>query len=367
MHNTVYDYLMQTSFNVNNGFTGDDRYDYGDTTGWGGAYFYTLQMVNKATDKDRQIANLLLDREKHLIDDLESSGGVMGYMMDPAKTLDLAETFIGIIGPYMGGECLRGQLFCTIIEQYYDQFKILLSPSMIQGIETMNLPYYGPTTIVGGMAGLLLQYPITFSKGEKKDEIYQCAVNTINTLDELVYDSVKNNYCYWNNTDHDFLYVYSTCSTLLGLFRLYYISKDSQYLNKSLRILEGLQGLYSEKYQSYFAAENDDKYFDIYDELGQSHYKEEYIPLSGSNYLTYCYLMAFELTQDFHYLEYAALLLDFIQNNLYDGHQRVEHHLEFGQVSDPSHYCSGCNVQLLYNILLYNLAKQGYSIMEWND
>jgi len=334
--------------------------DEGDSNAYYPTLIYSLALEGLASETELAVAAEMTGREITLIDGLSESGIVSA--LDDAT--QLSEVYIGIAGLLKAYEATRRPEYLEAIRKYFAVFAPLVTESSsilkMDYLMNINIPWYGPTTIFGGLAGFFLQYPLSVPKAEDRAGITDTGIAVISKLDDLVYDPARKNFRYMPGSE-DFLYLYSSVCTVQGLLRAHLITKESGYLDQAKGVMESMESLFDQESGGYLAAEYDSRYFAAYEKLGQTRYFQKYIPLSGANYLTYTDLLLYQITREEIYLTRAARILDFIQKKLYVNGQ-VHHHLLNGTL-ETGEYCAGCNFQLLYNIYLYDRLKKGGKVL----
>jgi len=339
---------------------GDVIPDEGDSNAYYPALVFSLALEGRASERELAIAAEMAAREITLIDGLSESG-IISSLDDATK---LSEVYIGIAGLFKAYESTRRPEYLEAIRKYFAIFAPLVteSPSLLKMdyLMNINIPWYGPTTIFGGLAGFFLQYPLSLPQAEDREGLTDTGLAIISKLDDLAYDPARKNFRYMINSE-DFLYLYSSVCTVQGLLRAHLVTKESAYLDQAKGVMEAMESLFDDESGGYLAAEYDPRYFAAYQQLEQVHYDHKYIPLSGANYLIYTDLLLYQITWEEIYLIRAARILNFIQAKLYVNGQ-IHHHLLDGTL-ETGEYCAGCNFQLLYNIYLYDRLKKGGKVL----
>jgi len=369
LYHNIYTHLMEDEVcsECPNYENGDLKTDFGDGTAYAPALFYSLKKEGRTTDYENKIAGEMTEREIQLINSLYENG-IFTFIGEGLKDpLVISEVFVGIAGLFIAYEAGPSDKYRDAIVKYYEALRPVIDTpdsNYFDSFLKVNIPWYGPVTLYGGLSGFFLQYPFTPGLNPKEGEQYaRVGLFILDKLNEKVFDSSRNNYKYMDNELYTFIYQYSNITVMQGLLRAYLYTGDETYLHRSKAVMETLEGLWSDQYQGYLSAENDARYFDLYDAIGNSQYRNEYIPLSGSNYMIYANLIMYQITGDEKYHNRVRKLLDFIETKLY--HDGIAwHDIQHGQVSDR--YCSGCNFQLLYNIYLYDRLLKGKKILEPN-
>ncbi len=354
--------LCESCENYNNG---DLLSDFGDGTAYGPALFYSLMSENRASEREIQVASEMTSREIELVNNIHENG-IFSFIGEGLRDpITISEVFVGITGIYIAYEVESDKKYEETVIKYLDAMRSLIDQPDSQSFELflkINIPWYGPVTLFGGLSAFYLQYPFTFgTKSENAKTYSDVGIFILNKLNERVFDIQRNNYKYMDNETWTFIYQYSNITVMQGLLRVYLYTGDEAYLNRAKNVMETLEFLWSEEYGGYFSAENDTKYFPLYEEAGNPQYKNEYIPLSGSNYMIYANLLMYQITGDEKYHERIKKVLKFIENKLYRN-GIAWHDIQHGQLADR--YCSGCNLQLLYNIYLYDRLLKGKKILE---
>ena len=340
---------------------GDVIPDEGDSNAYYPALIYSLSLEGRASESELAVAAEMVAREITLIDGLSQSG-IISSLNEPTK---LSEVYIGIAGLLKAYEATLRPEYLDAIHKYFAIFSPLVteSPSLLKMdyLMSINIPWYGPTTIFGGLAGFFLQYRLSVPKAEDRGSISDTGLAILSKLDDLVYDPARKNFRYMSNSE-DFLYLYSSVCTVQGLLRAHLVTKESGYLDQARAVMEEMENLYDNEYGGYLAAEHNPSYFTAYESLSQGQYQQKYIPLSGSNYLIYTNLILYQITREEIYLTRADKIFNFIETKLY-ANGKANHHLLDGTLSDADLYCAGCNFQLLYNIYLYDRLKKGGKVL----
>ncbi len=366
LYNNIYTHLMEHEVcesceNYNNG---DLLSDFGDGTAYAPALFYSLKMENRAGERELQVASEITTREIELVNNLYDKG-IFSFIGEGLKDpLIISEVFVGIAGIYIAYESEKDKKYEDTVIKYLEALRPVIDQPDSESFESflkINIPWYGPVTLYGGLSGFYLHYPFAFGRDSENAELYsQIGLFILDKLNQRVFNEIRNNYKYMDNELYTFIYQYSNITVMQGLLRAYLYTEDEFYLNRARDVMETLELLWSDKYGGYFSAENNPDYFPLYDEINNSQYRNEYIPLSGSNYMIYANLLMYQITGDEKYNEHIKKILDFIESNLY--HDGIAwHDIQFGKLSDR--YCSGCNFQLLYNIYLYDRLLKGKKIL----
>mgnify|MGYP001155473400 FL=1 len=366
LYQNVYTHLMNeevcpTCVNYKDG---DLTTDFGDATAYAPALFFSLKGEGRATADDMRVAEEMAERQIKLVTDLYQNGIYSFLSAGISDPNSISETFVGIGGIFIAYEATREEKYKDTMEKYLDTMEEIFGPSgssFLNGLLGTQIPPYGPTTVVGGVAGFYLQY--IFSVGAGRSSVHYAGVgySVLQKLNDAVFDQERMNYRYKNIPGYSFIYQYSNLTTLQGLIRAYLNTQNRAYLDRAKAVMETLELLWSDKYKGYFSAENDPKYFSIYDDIDTSEYQREYIPLSGANYQIYANILMYQVTKDEKYRKNIEKILDFIEGTLYkDG--IVWHDIQNGKLADR--YCSGCNFQLLYNIYLYDRLLKGKPVLE---
>lgn len=369
LYNNIHSHLMEKELcesceNYNNG---DLLSDFGDGTAYGPALFYSLKKEGRATDYESKIASEMTERELQLINSLYENG-IFSFIGEGLNDpLVISEVFVGIAGIFMAYEWEHNERYKDAVIKYYEAIRPIIDmpdSTTFESFLKTNIPWYGPVTLYGGLAGFFLQYPFSFAKSSPETETYtSVGLFILDKLNQRVFDNSRNNYKYMDNALYTFIYQYSNITVMQGLLRAYLYTEDESYLHRAKYVMETMEILWSDKYAGYFSAENDPIYFDLYDNINNPQYRNEYIPLSGSNYMIYANLLMYEITGDEKYNKRIKKIFDFIESKLY--HDGIAwHDIQFSKLSDR--YCSGCNLQLLYNIYLYDRLLKGKKILTIN-
>lgn len=367
LYQNVYNHLMNNEVcpACTNYDHGDLLSDFGDATAYAPALFYALKGEGMATADDMRVAEEMTERQIGLVTDLYQNGiySFLGTgLTDPTS---ISETFVGIGGIFIAYEATGEEKYKDTMEKYLDAMGEIFEASgssFLNSLIKTQIPPYGSTTVVGGVAGFYLQYIFSVGSGRSSVHYADTGCSILQKLNDAVFDQDRKNYRYQNTPGYSFIYQYSNLTTLQGLIRAYLNTQNSAYLDRAKAVMETLELLWSDKYKGYFSAENNPKYFNIYtDEIDTPEYTKEYIPLSGANYQVYANILMYQVTKDEKYRKNIEKILDFIEGTLYkDG--IVWHDIQNGKRADR--YCSGCNFQLLYNIYLYDRLLKGKPVLE---
>lgn len=327
---------------------GDDLEDYGDAMAYSCALIYTLKMQGLATDEELAFADNLAEGYRRQ---------VAGFVENPLSIVtdsNLAmEAYIGVLGLLVGLEAGVDPTYLETIDDYFDaMFKLI--DLLGTTIYYLPIPPYGPVTITSGLAGTLLHYPLAAAGGGRSKERLEQGLTLLEEMDETVWDEGLGTYRIMAWDRHAYLYQYSNVTAIQALVRAHHLTGEQAYLTRAVTIIESLEGLFSPEYGGYFAS--DESYRQA------PHHGEEYIALSGQNYTIFADLLLYQFTGDEIHQERALRLFDFAEKKLFIQHERLCYHdLQHGVLADW--YCTGCNWQLLYNILILDLVRAGVDLL----
>jgi hypothetical protein len=197
---------------------------------------------------------------------------------------------------------------------------------------------YGPTAITAGVALLNLQYATYFHTPVAKERV-DLARQIVETID----DKARFGDGYRIRPGDDLLDLYPNTMMMLVLARLYEQTGEVSYRDAAERVYGAIQPLRNPQRGGYYSP---------YSAAAMGATTSDYSTLSSQNYLTLALLILFEDTRRPLYYDEAKFVLGFIAGRLYDPQQgRVLHHFIDGHIArptDPSYFCAGCNLQLLY-------------------
>ena len=327
---------------------GDDQEDYGDTMAYCCALIYTWEKMGMAEPWELEFAGDLAQCYKRRVDRFRANPLVI--LLDTNMAM---EVYIGVLGLLLAHEAGADPEALQYVDAYFDtMFEItgLFGPL----IYSIPIPPYGPTTIMAGLAGMLLHYPLA-SQGEgRSPERLEQGLAVLAEMDRMVWDESMGGYRYLATDRHSYEYQYSNATTIQALVRAYHLTGDPAFLERAEVVAEGLEVLYSERYGGYFAS--DESY------SRAPHSGEAYIALSGQNYTIFADLLLYQTTGQQVYLDRALGLFDFVRKRLWvEEEDLIYHDIQHGLLADW--YCTGCNWQFAYNIVLLDHVQQGIDLL----
>lgn len=340
----VYERLLNRSYIVD----GDDLEDYGDSMAYCSALVFALDKMGKAGDNEVAFARNLMGGYERKVSE---------FVARPFSILadgDLAmEVYIGVLGMLAAYEARPEPHTLEVADDYFDAMTSLVD-LFGPAIYAVPIPPYGPTTIKAGLASALLHYPLATRGVGRSEERTGEGLAILAEMDSTVWDERLGGYRYLAGGRHPYEYMYSNVTAIQALARAWRLTGDRAYLDRAKTVAEGLEALYSSQYGGYFAS--DESYPQA------PHSGEAYIPLSAQNYTILVDLVLYQFTGEGKYLDRALRLFDFVERVLWVDQERIcFHDIQHGQLADW--YCTGCNWQLLYNLLLLDQVRAGIDIM----
>jgi len=300
---------------------GDTIGDFGDSTAYGPAALLTLDHATGRGEHEAQ-AKLMASREARLLE---------GIQWLP----NIVELYIGNVGMFKAFEFTRDAVYSQTAEQVLDLLNDLLEvvPDLIFLID--EIPY-GPTTIVGGVAMYNLQYAFSIGDTPRTREYTGKGLALLQRIDQQTWDADRGFYLYSINNEH--CSAYPNSIMILTLCRAYQTTGETWFLDRARSVAEIVEArLRDEATGGFYGTEGSE---------------EAYMALSNNNYLIQALLFLAEVTGDPLYLRRVDRALTFVQDFLCEPDEGICYHdLRLGHRMDW--FCSGCNWQLLYNILEY--------------
>jgi uncharacterized protein YyaL (SSP411 family) len=199
---------------------------------------------------------------------------------------------------------------------------------------------YGNTVVTANFAMLNVEYARVFGVENSADKI-EVVKKILEAVDKNAWDEDFKGYLYKPGSKKDLLYPNIVMMLVYG--RLYQLTKDTNYLERTKMLYEAIQvqkdkamGCYNSPYSK--------------DVMGAK--TDDYKTLSSQNYTMLALLTLYENSHDKKYLDEVDGILSFVESHIYfDG--MALHHWMDGAPAKPEHpeyYCTGCNLQLLYVI-----------------
>jgi len=300
---------------------GDTVGDFGDSTAYGPAALLSL-----GKEEHRELALRIAGREAQLLD-------------DPLWIINIVEVFIGTVGNYKAYEFTQEEAYRNTVEDVLDRFNEILDLALDLLIIIDAIPY-GPTTIAGGIAMYNLQYGFSIGQTPRTDAYAAHGLDLIERIDAHAYDA-ENRY-YWYAKFNDKCSSYPNAIMIIALCRAFQVTGDQAYLDRAMAVAETVEArLLVEPLGGYYGAQGS------YD---------TYMALSNNNYLIQALLFLAEVSGETIYLERVHRTIGFVEQYLCEPGEGICYHdLRRGHRMDW--FCSGCNWQILYNILEYRRVK----------
>ena len=341
---TIYERLFVGSVIVDD----NDVEDYGDSMAYCSALIFTLDMHGQADAIELAFAQTLVEGYKRQMD--RFAANPFSIVLDSNLAM---EAYIGVLGLLVGYEATGNPEFLIYIDLYFDTI-LELTDTLGTLIYYIPIPPYGPTTIKAGIAGTLLHYPFATGGRGQSAKRFEQGIATLAEMDVMTWDDQIPGYRYMTWDHHAYAYQYSNVTAIQALIRAYTLTDDESYLQRAEQVADGLELLYSEQYKGYLAS---DESFEQ-----APHSAEQYIALSGQNYTIFAQLLLYQATGKDVYLERALGLFEFISDTLWVGQEQLCYHdIQHGKLADW--YCTGCNWQLLYNLLLLDHVQKNIDLL----
>ena len=335
----LYEHLQEDALTF--GYTqGEWTEDYGDAAAFG-SYFYShaglsnnneqyLHRAREAKEYNHSVVeqanNDLTWMFAHLEEVFMTVQGLIEYtiVFEETETQDAIEAMLN-----------RIDLFMNASGDYLD----------IQAGE-FAADLYGPTAITAGLLLSYVQYA-SYQHNEYGADLLARAEEIAENLHDIAFDTDHYRFA----PDNEKLYLYPNAIMLILLSQLYQQTHNEIYLERAKTIFEGIQPLYLSNLGCFRSP---------YSEEPEGAQTEEYSTLSSQNYLMIGLMTLYKETQDPMYLESIWGILHHIESRLYDEHEhKIVHHWIDGRPanpSDPSYFCSGCNLQTLF--ILWYLSQE---------
>lgn len=335
--------------------------EYGDAKAYFPQWVYTLDEMEgfSATPRQLAIAGEMSKRYEESFDKLEAhpikSFNEYGLVMDVA---------IGVEGVLRSCEHEPGTEARDLARRYLDLARpVARHPGLVMG---WHMEPYGPATVIAGGAWFYLYYAQIMGPEDPRYEEYKkIGLGMIDKMDKKLYCAREGKYLYSVRPGHDFTYLYCNTVMVQALLRAHAVTGEQRYYDRAREIMAALErDLYHPGYQGFLAAEPDGRCFRKYQKIGPQ-YNNDYMALSGHNYMIYAYLSMYEASgfEDDELPAKAALCFRFIRDRLWDHEGRIQHHIERGVLSPASEYCTGCNVETLFHIIQYKAMLEKRPVM----
>lgn len=340
----IYERLLTRSVIVDD----NDVEDYGDAMAYACALIFTLDREGMADDIERAFATTLAEGYKRQVERFTASPASL--ILDSNLAM---EVYIGVLGLLVGYEVTGRPDYLTYIDDYFDAM-LRLTDLLGTAIYYLPIPPYGSTTIKAGLASTLLHYPYATGGAARSSERMEQGLDILKEMDDVVWDEVVGGYRYLAWDRHAYVYQYSNVTAVQALIRAYRLTKNSDYLQRAQTIAASLEKIFSDQYGGYFSSEEQYPH--------APHSGEEYIALSGQNYTIFADLLLFQETGTQVYLDRSLRLFDFMRAVLWVEEEGLcFHDIQHGNLADW--YCTGCNWQFLYNMLLLDHVRQGLDLL----
>jgi len=304
--------------------------DFGDSTGYAPATLFPLAHETHDTSMG-SLAARIADRETLLI-----RGSILEIVAN------IMDVYIGTIGSFRAyeytGEPVDQETAEEVLDLFNDVFD-LIPDRIFFRIEPIP---YGPTTIIGGVALYNLQYAFSIGDTPATPDYRQQGLDLIRRIDAEAWDEERGFYLY--SKDNEICSAYPNSIMIIALCRAYQLTGETRYLDRARAVAEAVERILLDSVTGgYYGAQPN---------------AEGYMALSNNNYITQALLFLAEIDGDPVYLRRADRTLTFIQDSLCEpAHGICYHDLRLYHRTDW--FCSGCNWQLIYNILEYRRLTGG--------
>jgi hypothetical protein len=322
MYNAIYKNLF---FNIH---IKDNNWpaDWGDASGYGPAFIYAKARNGESIKNEMEIADGNLKMVAELIYDFTPADILT---MDINKLQDI---FLGVLGLIHGYVYSHSEQYSDAIREFLDTVNNFVGND-ISFILTLNIPGYDPAITMGMLAYYNIFFGLNVNGGEPYAEY---GLSIISQMEQKVYDA-GDHYYHPNLTSSDF-WIYPNIMMILALSSAYEYTGNNQYIQKAELIYNTIKKItFNEENGGYNAPD-------------EANPEVEYL-LSIQTYMVMVDILLYDLTGKNEYIDNAKFVLDFIQNNLFSEIAAYHH---TGTDGLSHFYCTGCNLQLLYDIYEFN-------------
>ncbi len=202
---------------------------------------------------------------------------------------------------------------------------------------------YGNTVVTALFAVLNVEHALLFGADASADKLEQ-AETLVEAIHAQVWDADLQAYRY--NPSVEKLHLYPNVIMMVLYGRLYQLTGDPIYLQRSESLFDAIQPLKDHERGGYHSPYS-------MEVMGAK--TDDYKTLSSNCYTITALMALYENTGDREYLDEAGEVLDFIANYLYRDGMALHHWMD-GEMAKPEHleyYCTGCNLQLLFVLSYY--------------
>jgi hypothetical protein len=299
---------------------GDWDGDFGDATAWAPPVL-TLASTARCDPALGELARLTLQREATLVREFTASFSGEALV----GGFGLVETFA------ISGDPEVGQSATAIVE-YAGSLLDLVGYLSRDAVEGSGLPY-GQTATTALLVALELRYVERVDPAD--DGRLAAALGHIQAVEEAAWSAELGYYRF--NEDDDELHVYPNAAMMAVHALAGRLSGDAWHLDRAESLFDAVQPLWRPEAGGYH---------DSYQGTG-----DDYISLSTESYFILALQLLARERPDPRYLDAIDTLFSFIESRLYDPTTAIAyHHWEYAERADW--YCTGCNFQLLYMLLL---------------
>ncbi len=298
---------------------GDWQDDFGDATAYAPPALFAAARA-RCDPALRALGQATLDRELALVADFQLSGEVL------IGGLGLVETFALTADPALA------EAAGTVVGYTGELLEELGGVVPLATVEGVGLPY-GQTAVTALLVAMELRY---VERVAPEDEaLLATALSQIATIEDLAWMPELGYYRY--NEGNDDLYLYPNAAMMAVHVLAGRLAAEPEHLDRAEALFEAVQPLYRPEVGGFHSPYQGDS--------------DDYISLSSQSY----FLLALQLLRrerpDPRYDAAIDSIFSFIDERLYVPDDGITyHHWENGQHADW--YCTGCNFQLLYSLLL---------------
>ncbi|MCC6747863.1 MAG: hypothetical protein IT371_09415 [Deltaproteobacteria bacterium] len=214
-----------------------------------------------------------------------------------------------------------------------------------EGLNSLHMQLYGPTTVCGGLALLDLELALAES-GAERERRTKNGLEILESCRKKGYDAARGYYRF--SSTRAGLFLYPNVMQMLGLLRAHQLTGRRDLLEQARDLHRAIQPL---------KVKGEGRYRSPYSAEWMGAKTDDYTTLSAQNYTLLALAIFHQVTGEPGFRQEVLDILAFLRTHLLDG-GRVLHHWMDGRralPTDREYYCSGCNLQLLY--LIWRLGE----------
>jgi len=298
---------------------GDWQEDFGDATAYAPPALLAAARA-RCDPALRALGQATLDRELALVADFQLSGEVL------IGGLGLIETFA------LTGDPVLAEAAGTVVGYTGELLDEIGGYVPLTTVEGVGLPY-GQTAVTALLVAIELRYVERVAPED--DALLAAALSQIATIEDNAWMPELGYYRY--NEGDDGLYLYPNAAMMAVHVLAGHLAGEPDQLDRAEALFEAVQPLYRPEVGGFHCPYQGDS--------------DDYISLSSQSY----FLLALQLLRrerpDPRYDAAIDSIFAFIDEHLYVPDDGIAyHHWENAEHADW--YCTGCNFQLLYGLLL---------------